>query len=68
MKTNHEIHEFTRKALDLALAWPQHDQKTLGDLIEGIEAMPQSDRELVWDLIDKWAESKADDNAQSQTR
>ena len=66
VKTNHEISEFMRKALDLALAWPQHDQKTLGDLIEGIEAMPQSDRELVWDLIDKWAESKADDNAKAK--
>ena len=66
VKTNHEILEFTRKALDLALAWPQHDQKTLGDLVEGIEAMPQNDRAIVWDLIDKWAESKADNNAKAK--
>jgi hypothetical protein len=39
--------EFTRKALDLALAWPKHDQKTLGDLIERLGGMPEDDQAAV---------------------
>ena len=60
--------EFTRKALDLALAWPKHDQKTLGDLVERIQPMPAKDQVEVWDLIDKWAASEADDSAKADLR
>jgi len=63
-----EFHEFRRKALDLALAWPRHDQKQLGDLIERLSGIPEEDQSLVWDLIDAWAGSTADERVKAGFR
>ena len=68
VKTWGEINGFNRKALDLALAWPKHDQKTLGDLVEQVQQMPERDQTKVWDLIDKWAASEADDTVKADLR
>jgi addiction module HigA family antidote len=53
--TRKEIFRFSRKALDLALAWSKHDETTLGDLVERLEGMPKEDQAATWDLIDAWA-------------
>jgi addiction module HigA family antidote len=66
--TRKEIYEFARKALDLALAWPKHDQKTLGDLVERLQGMPEEDQAAVWDLIDVWAAAETDDKAKADLR
>lgn len=66
--TYKEFHEFRRKALDLALAWPTHDHKMLGDLIERLPEIPEEDHSLVWDLIDAWAGSTADERAKAGFR
>ncbi len=66
--TYKEFHEFRRKALDLALAWPTHDHKMLGDLIERLPEIPEEDQSLVWDLIDAWAGSTADERAKAGFR
>lgn len=50
-----EIYDFTRKALDYLIAWPSHDEKTLGDLVESFQGMPKEDQSKVWDLIDEWS-------------
>lgn len=63
-----EREEFKRKALDLAFTWPKHDQKTLGDLVEQLPGILEEDQTSVWDLIDKWANSKADENAKACLR
>ena len=39
-----ECDAFTRKALDLSLAWPKHDQETLGDLVERLPVISKEDR------------------------
>lgn len=66
--TQKEAYEFTRKALDLMLAWSKHDQKTLGNLIEQLPGMPEEDQAKVWDLIDTWADSEADDKSKADLR
>ena len=66
--TLQEFNEFRLKALDFALAWPKHDQKTLGDLVERLLGMPEEDRPSVWNLIDKWADSQPDEQAKSELR
>ena len=66
--TRKEVHGFMRKALDLALAWPEHDRKTLGDLVERVQAMPDDDRARVWDLVDAWAASETDERAKADLR
>jgi addiction module HigA family antidote len=53
--THKEMYDFNRKALDLLIAWPAHDAKTLGDLVESLQGMPDEDKSEVWDLIDRWA-------------
>jgi hypothetical protein len=66
--TQSAMYEFTRKALDLALAWPKHDEKTLGDLTECLGGMSEEDQAAVWDLIDVWSGTETDDMAKADLR
>ena len=66
--TVREHHEFRRKALDLVLAWPEHDEKTLGDLVERVHGIPDEDQVEIWNLIDRWAESEVDEKARVSLR
>ena len=63
-----EFDDFRIKALELMLAWPKHDQKTLGDLIERLPGIPEEDHFSVWDLLDEWADSVPDDVAKAELR
>ena len=58
---------FCRKSLDLLLAWPTHNEKTLGDLVECLQIIPDDDQATVWTLSDHWAEN-AYDTAKSKLR
>ena len=60
--------QFTRKAFNVALAWPEHDQKTLGDFVERLAGLPENDQILVWDLIDAWADSEVDERVRASFR
>ena len=53
--THKEMYDFTREALGLAIAWPSHDEATLGDLIEALEGIPEEEQTKIWDLIDEWS-------------
>jgi addiction module HigA family antidote len=55
-----EISSFVRKAVEMCLAWKNHDRRTLGDLITRIYALSEEHQGVVWDLVRKWAIS-ADD-------
>ena len=66
--TAKEISEFTRKALELVLAWPKHNQRTLCDLVERIQGLSEEDQAAVWDRIDAWAASQVDDIAKASLR
>ena len=63
-----ECDAFTRKALDLVLKWPEHDQKTLSDLVERLPVISEEYQTLVWDLIDTWADSETDEKAKAGLR
>jgi addiction module HigA family antidote len=58
--TYKERFEFTRKTLDYLIAWPSHDEKTLGDLVECLQSMPEEDQAKVWKLIDEWSRNAGD--------
>ena len=66
--TNQEHYAFVRKTIELALAWPQHDQKTLGDLVERLQVMSEEHEATTWDLIDKWAEAETSEAAKATLR
>ncbi len=57
--TKGEMCGFIRKALDLTLAWPRHDGKTLGDLVERLDGISEEDQSSVWDLVDAWLREKS---------
>lgn len=63
--TGKESNEFRRKALDLVLAWPRHDQKTLSDLVQRLPALSNEDQRTIWDRIDAWADSESDESAKA---
>ncbi len=63
-----EIRDFMQKTLNLVLAWPEHDWKTLGDLVERVEEMPCMAQNKVWSLISGWAELETDDRAKAKLR
>jgi hypothetical protein len=62
-----KMNGFNRKALDLLIAWPSHDEKTLGDLVECLQVMPRDGQTRVWDLINEWSR-KADESAKAALR
>jgi addiction module HigA family antidote len=63
-----EIHGFGRKALDLALEWPSHNEKTLGDLIANLQGLPEEDHKTVWNLVEKWAATETDESRKATLR
>ncbi len=65
--TYKEICDFNRKALDLLIAWPSHDEKTLGSLIESLSCMAEKDQTKVWDLIQEWSQN-ATESAKAMLR
>ena len=67
-ETHEQPHEFTRKSLDLVLAWPSHDQRTLGDLVGLLQGLPDGDQLRIWDLIDAWGDAEPDDRAKAWLR
>ena len=59
---------FVHKAVDLAIRW-QHDEKTLGDLVECLKSVPDQDQLTIWNLIDDWStDRKTDDWAKARLR
>ena len=62
------MYEFSRKALDLALSWPEHDGKRLGDLVERLHGYSEELQGKVWESIGAWAESAADDKKKAALR
>src|ERR1022692_2121596 len=60
--------EFARRTLDMALAWPEHNETTLGDLISNLQGLPEEDQGKIWDLIEQWAAEEEDDERKAILR
>ena len=56
--SENEKWRFKRKALDLAIKWPNHDSKTLGDLVDRLANMPGEIQVRIWDAVGSWADSQ----------
>ncbi len=65
---NSERHGFAVIALELALAWPNHDAETLGDMLERFQGMPPEHQAKLWNVIEDWATRQDDDRAKAQLR
>lgn len=49
------VRPFKEKALQIATTWPSHNAKTLGDLVERLQLIPEDYQRIVWRLIKDWA-------------
>ena len=56
-----EAWAFAGAALGMLVAWPKHDETTLGQLVEYLEGIPEEDQTKCWDLIDDWSRVASDD-------
>lgn len=56
------------KALELALDWPAHDERSLGDLVERLEVLSPEHRDRVWELISAWNETDPIDSQKAELR
>ena len=57
-----------RNAIELALDWSPHDVRTLGDLVERLEALNPEHRDRVWDLIFAWNDTGPGDEQKAALR
>ena len=58
IKLSHD-HRLVQKSRDICLSWPMHDEKTLGDLVEGLEELDDPARQAACDLLDRWVDEPA---------
>lgn len=68
LKCVKDIHEFENKAIELALAWPSHDEKTLGELVQNLQSFSEKHQKLVWSLINEWANTENNENRKATLR
>ena len=57
-----------RKAVELALDWPAHNEQTLGDLVERIEVLTPDHRNRVWELVAAWNRTGPSDTQKAALR
>ncbi len=66
--TNLEAFTFARKALDLAIDWPTHDEHTLGDLVQHMHGLADVDQTRIWDRIRAWIATSPSDQRKAALR
>jgi addiction module HigA family antidote len=68
IRSGREVYSFVRKALDIAIAWPNHNESTLGDLIQQLQGLDYEDQEKIWNLVQAWAASRQDEARRASLR
>ena len=63
-----ERHEFERAAFDLIVNWPDHNARTLGDLIPCLPWMGEDDQSKILDCVARWAQTEPDENERAEIR
>jgi hypothetical protein len=62
-----EAHGLARRALEIAIAWPTHDEHTLGDLVERLDGI-SDDQNAVWAAIRDWLSTGPSNSARAKLR
>ncbi len=57
----------TSAAIELAIGWPQHDERTLGDLIDRLDALGPDYQSQVWDAVERWLVTETDEERRGHT-
>lgn len=62
------VYEYRLAMIEMALSWPKHSVKTLGDLVEKMEILSPDHQQRIWALIRDWANSGATDEDKASLR
>ena len=63
-----QIDEFRFRVLDIIGQCPNHDHRTLGDLVVRLHGFSDEYQSEIWDMIDAWAATAVDDTDRSELR
>lgn len=66
--TGRERFQMVRRAIDLAIGWPRHNEGTLSDLVARLRGMSPEDQEAVWSAIEAWAAQGPDEVSKAALR
>lgn len=55
-----EIQYFIGKVLKFLISWEEHDEETLGELVEILHLIPEDYQKEIWNLIIVWSETASD--------
>ena len=65
--TQEEIARFKQEAVSLALDWTDHNENTLGDLVDRVDSLTEEEKTRLWDLIESWvAQGASSEEAQTE--
>ena len=67
VSSRRETYNFIQCAVSLLLSRQEHDETSLGDLVENIEVLPETRQLEVWNLISAWA-TRANESALAELR
>ena len=60
-----ERDDFRQNAVRMALEWADHDENTLGDLVDRMEGLTEEEQDTLLDLIEDWTGNSDSDVAKS---
>ena len=63
-----EAWQAQRNAIEIALDWPMHDEHSLGDLVDRLEALSPDHRRRVWELVTTWNDTSPTDSQKAALR
>ena len=66
--TRGEAWQGQRRAIELALDCPAHDEHSLGDLVGRLEALSPDHRKRVWELVTAWNDTSPTDSQKAALR
>jgi addiction module HigA family antidote len=59
--TSEERQQFELKMIEMALTWKSHNRVTIGDVIERLYGLDDTQQASVWDIVRRWADTGASD-------
>lgn len=66
--TRGEMFTFMRNALDMAIEWPTHNERTLGDLVQNVHTLLDEDQRRIWEKIRAWIANEPTDEQKAVLR
>lgn len=62
------IVDFVREMVEMALTWKDHSLPMLCDLVERLQGLSETDQSRVWELVESWANTRANDADKASLR